>query len=111
MLLTIACMLPDALARLPVSFMTNQLILVGTDGFIIICVGIDALWHRRLHPAFAWGAFLFVAAFHLALYLTQTSAWVRLASRYSLDTMLSGPTGWWLPSKPWYLSAKQNVCN
>jgi hypothetical protein len=76
MLLTIACMLPDALARLPVSFMTNQLILVGMDGFIIICVGIDRLWHRRLHPAFAWGAFLFVAAFHLALYVTQTRAWL-----------------------------------
>ncbi len=76
MLLTIACMLPDALARLPVSFMTNQLILVGMDGFIIICVGIDTLWHRRLHPAFAWGALLFVAAFHLALYFTQTRAWI-----------------------------------
>ncbi len=76
MLLTIACMLPDALARLPVSFMTNQLILVGMDGFIIICVGIDTLWHRRLHPAFAWGASLFVAAFHLALYFTQTRAWI-----------------------------------
>ena len=76
MLLTIACMLPDALARLPVSFMTNQLILAGMDGFIIICVGIDTLWHRRLHPAFAWGALLFVAAFHLALYFTQTRAWI-----------------------------------
>jgi len=76
MLLTIACMLPDALARLPVSFMTNQLILVGMDGFIIICVGIDTFWHRRLHPAFAWGALLFVAAFHLALYFTQTRAWI-----------------------------------
>ena len=76
MLLTIACMLPDALARLPVSFMTNQLILVGMDGFIMICVGIDTLWHRRLHPAFAWGALLFVAAFHLALYFTQTRAWI-----------------------------------
>jgi len=76
MLLTIACMLQDALARLPVSFMTNQLILVGMDGFIIICVGIDTFWHRRLHPAFAWGALLFVAAFHLALYFTQTRAWI-----------------------------------
>jgi hypothetical protein len=76
MLLTIACMLPDALARLPVSFMTNQLILAGMDGFIIICVGIDTFWHRRLHPAFAWGALLFVAAFHLALYFTQTRAWI-----------------------------------
>ena len=76
MLLTIACMLPDALARLPVSFMTNQLILVGMDGFIVICVGIDTVWHRRLHPAFAWGAFLFVGAFHLALYVTQSRAWI-----------------------------------
>lgn len=76
MLLTIACMLPDAIARLPVSFMTNQLILLGMDGFIIICVGIDTLRHRRVHPAFAWGALLFVVAFHLALYFTQTRAWI-----------------------------------
>ena len=77
MLLTIACMLPDALARLPVSFMTNQLILVGMDGFIVLCVGLDTLWRGRLHPAFAWGASLFVGAFHLALYFTQTPAWIK----------------------------------
>ena len=83
MLLTIACMLPDALARLPVSFMTqatevdlNLRIMVGLDLFIIICVGLDTFWHRRLHPAFAWGAFLFVGAFHLALYATQSQAWI-----------------------------------
>jgi hypothetical protein len=83
MLLTIACMLPDALARLPVSFMThateaelNLRIMLGLDGFIFICVGLDTLWHRRLHPAFAWGALLFVGAFHVALYLTQTPAWI-----------------------------------
>jgi hypothetical protein len=80
MLLTIACMLPDALARLPVRFMTNQLILVGMDGFIIVCVGLDTLWHRRLHPAFAWGAGLFIAAFHLALHFTQTRAWITLGA-------------------------------
>lgn len=76
MILTIVCMLPDALARLPVSFMTNQLILIGMDGSMVLIVGIDTLWHRRLHPAFAWGAFLFVGAFHLALYFTQTRAWI-----------------------------------
>jgi hypothetical protein len=83
MLLTIACMLPDALARLPISFMTqatevelNLRIMVGLDVFILICVGFDTVWHRRLHPAFAWGALLFVAAFHLALYFTQTRAWI-----------------------------------
>jgi len=86
MLLTIACMLPDALARLPVSFMTqateaelNLRIMVGLDLFILICVGIDTFWHRRLHPAFAWGALLFVGAFHLALYFTQTRVWITFA--------------------------------
>ncbi len=79
MLLTIACMLPDALARLPVSFMTNMLIMVGLDAFILICVGVDTIWHRRLHPAFAWGALLFVGAFHAALYLTQTRVWIAFA--------------------------------
>jgi len=82
MLLTIACMLPDALARLPISVMSgsedlkNQVIMLGLDGFIVICVGLDTLWHRRLHPVFAWGALLFVGVFHLALYVTQTPAWI-----------------------------------
>jgi hypothetical protein len=77
MLLTIACMLPDALARLPVSFMTNQLIMVGLDVFIFAVVGLDSLWHRRLHPVFAWGGLLFVVAFHLALHFSQTPAWIK----------------------------------
>jgi hypothetical protein len=77
MLLTIACMLPDALARLPVSFMSNLLIMIGLDVFILIVVGLDTLWHRRLHPVFAWSALLFVGAFHLTLYLSQTPAWVK----------------------------------
>jgi hypothetical protein len=86
MLLTIACMLPDALARLPVSFMTqateaelNLRIMVGLDVFLLICVGGDTIWHRRLHPAFAWGALLFVGAFHVALYVTQTRVWIAFA--------------------------------
>jgi hypothetical protein len=76
-------MLPDALARLPVSFMAgatevdlNLRIMVGLDLFIIVCVGLDALWHRRLHPAFGWGALLFVGAFRLALFSTQSRAWI-----------------------------------
>lgn len=83
MLLTIACMLPDALARLPVSFMAhatetelNQRIMLGLDLFIVVCVGLDTLWRRRLHPVFAWGALSFVVAFHLALYLTRTPEWI-----------------------------------
>lgn len=88
MLLTIACMLPDAIARLPVSFMTqateaqlNLRIMLGLDIFILICVGVDTIRHRRLHPAFGWGASLFVCAFHLALYLTQTRSWIAFGER------------------------------
>jgi hypothetical protein len=54
----------------------NLRIMVGLDVFILICVGLDTLWRRRLHPAFAWGAFLFVGAFHVALYVTTTPAWI-----------------------------------
>jgi hypothetical protein len=81
MLLTIACMLPDALARLPVSFMTNQLILVGLDGFVLLCLSVDTLAHRRLHPAFGWGALLILGTFHAALYLTRTPTWIAFVSR------------------------------
>jgi hypothetical protein len=79
MLMTIVCMLPDALARLPVSFMTNQLIMIGLDLFIFVIVGLDTLWHRRLHPAFGWSALLFVGAFHLTLYFSQTANWITFA--------------------------------
>ncbi|HTK30251.1 MAG TPA: hypothetical protein VL309_11895 [Vicinamibacterales bacterium] len=81
MLLTIACMLPDALARLPVSFMTNGLILAGLDLFLIGCVATDTIRHRRLHPAFGWGAGSFIVAFHVALLGVMTPAWIRFATR------------------------------
>jgi len=80
MLLTIACMLPDALARLPVSFMTNSRILIGLDAFVLLCVGIDTLRNRRLHPAFGLGGLLFVLTFHIALFAALTPAWIAFAS-------------------------------
>lgn len=82
MLLTIACMLPDALARLPVSFMTNPMILLGINVFVILCVGIDTVRHRRLHPAFGWGGGAFIVAFNVALPAFAMSGWVGLASRW-----------------------------
>jgi hypothetical protein len=84
MLLTIPCMLPSALARLPVSFMTNALILGGLDLFVIACVGVDTVRHRRLHPAFGWGALAVLGTIHLAFYVTRTPAWIALGSRLVL---------------------------
>jgi hypothetical protein len=81
MLLTIPCMLPSALARLPVGFMTNALILLGLYLFVLACVGLDTLRHRRLHPAFGWGALLVLGGLQLAFYATQTASWIAFASR------------------------------
>ena len=38
MLLTIACLLPSALARLPVDFIDNRLILWLVDAVVLVCV-------------------------------------------------------------------------
>lgn len=78
MLLTIACMLPSAVARIPLSFITNADILISLYAFVIACVAIDAFWRRRLHPAFAWGGVVVLAALHLTFVFVQTPVWMRL---------------------------------
>ena len=80
MVLTIACMLPDAFARLPVHFMTNARILMGLDGFVLLCVAIDTFRHRRLHPAFGWGGLAFMLTFHVALLTAMSPGWIAFAS-------------------------------
>jgi hypothetical protein len=82
MLLTIACMLPSAIARLPVSFMTNGLILSSLYLFVLTCVGIDTLRYRRLHPAFGWGALAVLGGLQLAFYFTGTATWIALGARW-----------------------------
>jgi hypothetical protein len=34
--------------------MTNALILGGLGLFVMACVAVDTIRHRRLHPAFGW---------------------------------------------------------
>lgn len=80
MVLTIACMLPDALARLPVSWMTNSRILIGLDGFVLLCVAIDTIRNHRLHPAYTWGGLVFLLTFHIALFAAMSPVWIAFAS-------------------------------
>lgn len=82
MVMTIACMLPDAFARLPVSWMTNGRILIGLYGFVLLCVAIDTFRHRRLHPAFAWAGLVFLFTFQLALFAARSKAWIAFASGF-----------------------------
>jgi hypothetical protein len=76
MLMTIACMLPSVLARLPVSFMSNGVILIGLDLFVVACIAIDTLRHGRIHPALAWAGGAFVVAFQIAFFVFQTPAFI-----------------------------------
>ncbi|HEY3786392.1 MAG TPA: hypothetical protein VGL55_14010 [Steroidobacteraceae bacterium] len=81
MLLTIACMLPSALGRLPVSFMNNDWLLLGINLFVVACVGLDSLRFKRLHPAFGWGAVAFLLVMNSAFYFANLPAWRALGSR------------------------------
>lgn len=76
MLMTIACMLPSVLSRLPVSFMSNGVILLGLDAFVVACISIDALRNGRIHPALAWAGGAFVVAFQIAFFALQTPAFI-----------------------------------
>lgn len=76
MLMTIACMLPSVLARLPVSFMSNGVILLGLDAFVVACIAIDAWRNRRIHPTLAWAGGAFVVAFQIAFFAFQTPAFI-----------------------------------
>jgi hypothetical protein len=80
MLMTIACMLPSVLARLPVSFMSNGLILTGLDLFVIACIAIDAWRNGRIHPALAWSGGAFMVAFQIAFFAFQTPALIRFGT-------------------------------
>lgn len=81
MLLTIPCMLPSVLARLPVEFMTNDVILVSLHAMVIGCIGIDTWRQRRLHPAFGWGGLTFLVAIDAAFAAAQTPRWIAFATK------------------------------
>lgn len=83
MLLSCIGMLTAAIARIPLDFIQagGLLAFFGiTDLLIISCVAYDTVKHRRLHPAFGWGA-LFVVLSHPARFLIAgTPAWQQFAA-------------------------------
>ena len=84
MLLATVNMLTPAVARLPIDALRQA----GLPAFfsitiacVILIVVIDTVRHRRLHPAFGWGAALLIAAVPARIALAQTDAWVSFAGR------------------------------
>ena len=84
MLLATVSMLTPAVARLPIDALKQ----VGLSAFfgvtiacVLLVVAIDTVRHRRLHPAFGWGAALVIAAVPARINLAQSDAWVSIAGR------------------------------
>lgn len=83
MLLAATAMLPPSIARIPLSFITNNgpLAFFGlTDLCIIGFVVFDTMRHRRLHPAFLWGSLLIFVFQPLRLLLAGTDLWLNFAA-------------------------------
>ena len=84
MLLGTVSMLTPAVARLPVDALKQgglPAFFAITVAVVILIVVIDTVRHRRLHPAFGWGAALLIAAVPARIALAQTDAWVSIADR------------------------------
>ena len=84
MLLATVGMLTPAVARLPIDSL-KQIGMPAFFGITIVCVilvvSIDTIRHRRLHPAFGWGAALIIASVPARIALARSDAWVSVADR------------------------------
>lgn len=83
MLLATVSIVSPAIARLPFGFIQRAglpaiigLTLLGA----ILCVIVDTVRNRRLHPAFGWGAAFVIVSWPLRLLLAGTEAWTQFAA-------------------------------
>ena len=83
MLLAAINLLTPAIARIPLSFITNggPLAFFGlTDLCLLVAVGFDTVKNRRLHPVFLWGSIFLIVMQPLRLLLAGTNAWMSFAA-------------------------------
>ena len=83
MLLGTLNLLTAAITRIPLAFIQSGGLLTVfgfPDLFIVVCVAYDTLRHRRLHPAFVWGALLSLAWPALAIWIGGSSVWAKVTA-------------------------------
>lgn len=83
MLLAAINLLMPAIARIPLSFISNGgplAFFALTDICILACVAFDTFKHRRLHPVFLLGTVFIIIMQPLRLLLSGTDVWLRFAS-------------------------------
>jgi hypothetical protein len=83
MVLASCSLLLPAIGRIPLDFIMAGGLwgLVGlTEVTPLVCIVYDALKHRHLHPAFAWGGAALLSAFPVFLLIASTNVWLNFAT-------------------------------
>ena len=83
MLLAALTFLGPAIARIPLNFIADggPLAFYGlTDLCILAFIAFDTIRHRRLHPAFLWGALFIFVMQPVRILLAGTDAWLQFAA-------------------------------
>lgn len=80
MLLATAVLIPASVARIPLSFITNNgapMTYVVGDILIVAAVLYDTIRNRRLHPVFLWGTLATIVIQVVKMNLAHTDLWLR----------------------------------
>jgi hypothetical protein len=83
MVLAAATLLAPAVARIVLLFTHKPLPqFLAFYACLLLCVTVDTLRHRRLHPVFAIGTLVVIAAFQISYLVVQTSAWMKMVTAH-----------------------------
>ncbi|MFI5229073.1 MAG: hypothetical protein ACHQWU_08390 [Gemmatimonadales bacterium] len=83
MLLACLSILLPGIVRIPLhAIESGGLFTIGIlYACVLVCAAVDAVNHRRLHPAFVWGGLLIILSQPLGLVIGATHAWTHFAAR------------------------------
>jgi hypothetical protein len=83
LLLSSLGILTAAIARIPLDVIHNgglPLYFGLTDLCVLVCLGLDTVKNRRLHPAFGWGFLFIIASQAFRFWLAGTAQWLSFAA-------------------------------
>jgi hypothetical protein len=81
MVLAAVTLLAPAVARIVLLFTHKALPqFLAVYACLLLCVTVDTVRQRRLHPVFAIGALVVIAAFQFSYLAVQTSAWMKMVT-------------------------------
>jgi hypothetical protein len=83
MVLAAVTLLAPAVARIVLLFTHKALPqFLAFYACFLVCVTVDTVRHRRLHPVFAIGALIVIAAFQSSYLIVLTPAWMKMVTAH-----------------------------